>query len=241
MLDTTILQELSGLLKTGKFLTIKQKKKILKEKEINVKIQLEKQEKKELDLNKHSSNYNSSSLVDNDFDIYGDDEINGKYIPAGSLEEDNVNLSSSSTSAEVKQSTLGSAEVKNLFSHTTTNSTTATTSSTIYKSADLMQPIRDLLSAQTNKERAKNERLHSQQQQQKEEIVLETDKNGQLLVHRDVFATSKDKIVNATASSMNNKEKQKQGEVFGTKGGYDLFPETTGSYEVSGCKKGSFW
>ena len=240
MLDTTILQELSGLLKTGKFLTIKQKKKILKEKEINVKIQLEKQEKKELDLNKHSSNYNSSSLVDNDFDIYGDDEINGKYIPAGSLEEDNVNLSSSSTSAEVKQSTLGSAEVKNLFSHTTTNSTTATTSSTIYKSADLMQPIRDLLSAQTNKERAKNERLHSQQQQQKEEILLETDKNGQLLVHRDVFATSKDKIVNATASSMNNKEKQKQGEVFGTKGGYDLFPETTGSYEVSECKKGSF-
>ena len=240
MLDTTILQELSGLLKTGKFLTIKQKKKLLKEKEINEKIQLENQEKKELELNKHintSSNNNSSSLVDNDFDIYGDDEINGKYIPAGSLEEDSINLSSSSTSADVNQSTLGSAEVKKLFSHTTT---AATTSSTINKTADLMQPIRDLLSAQTNKERAKNERLYTQQQQQKEEILLETDKNGQLLVHRDVFATSKDKIVNATASSMNNKEKQKQGEVFGTKGGYDLFPETTGSYEVSECKKGSF-
>ncbi len=63
-------------------------------------------------------------------------------------------------------------------------------------------------------------------------MVVETDSSGKLLVHRDVFATTKDKVVQGGANTTGS---GKLGEVFGLHGGYDLFPETTGSYEVKIC------
>lgn len=103
-----------------------------------------------------------------------------------------------------------------------------------------MKPIRDLLGAQQAKERAAKERLLAQQQaqlqaQKNREMVVETDAKGRLLVHRDVFASTQDKVVKVGEGEGGGVlgGKSKIGEVFGLQGGYDLFPETTGSYEVS--------
>lgn len=95
---------------------------------------------------------------------------------------------------------------------------------------DLMKPIRDLLGAQAAKERAAKERILAQSVPRNRDMVVEKDEKGQLLVHRDVFLTTKDKVVNAGEDK--GQKKDKTGEVFGTQGHYDLFPETTGSYEV---------
>jgi hypothetical protein len=47
-----------------------------------------------------------------------------------------------------------------------------------------------------------------------------------------VFATSRDKVVHV-GDVKESKTKEKVGEVFGSQGMYDLFPENTGSYTVS--------
>ena len=47
-------------------------------------------------------------------------------------------------------------------------------------------------------------------------------------MHRDVFASTKDKVVAATT----NLDGSKMGEAFGLKGTYDLFPENSGDYDV---------
>jgi len=51
---------------------------------------------------------------------------------------------------------------------------------------------------------------------------------GQQLVHRDVFASTKDKVVAAST----NLDGSKMGDAFGLKGTYDLFPENSGDYDV---------
>ena len=61
-------------------------------------------------------------------------------------------------------------------------------------------------------------------------LVIEKDSQGNQLVHRDVFATTLDKVVKGTTIvGLNGKE----GEMFGVGGTYDdVFPESA-EYEVS--------
>jgi hypothetical protein len=193
-------------------------------------------------------------LVDDDFDIYGEDMVVGKYVPVGSLEEGPAEAGSNGVGAAVGNSsssgTGSAAKANSLFSgllppagsaagaHGASSSAGAGSGvkppTGKEEEADLMKPIRDLLSAQAAKERAVKERHLAQQQEaeQRREMVLEKDEKGKLLVHRDVFASSRDNVVNV-GEGKESKEKTKRGEVFGTQGGYDLFPETAPSYNVS--------
>jgi len=52
---------------------------------------------------------------------------------------------------------------------------------------------------------------------------------GNQLVHRDVFASTIDKVV--PASNVVDGAKM-TGDAFGLKGSYDLFPENSGDYDV---------
>jgi hypothetical protein len=107
----------------------------------------------------------------------------------------NLNSSAvvSDTTSVVGTSIMGSA-LNNVTKAPASNSISATDS-------DLMKPIRDLLEAQANKERVQQQRLadaasgSSTVKAAPAAIVVGTDASGKALVHRDVFATTKDKVV----------------------------------------------
>ncbi len=103
-------------------------------------------------------------------------------------------------------------------------------------SDDLMKPVRDLLAAQANKDRAQQQRLATAagdgSSGQKavntaQSMVIGTDAHGKALVHRDVFASTADKVVKAGTVAGSNR----LGDTFGMHGAYDLYPETA-EYEV---------
>jgi hypothetical protein len=87
--------------------------------------------------------------------------------------------------------------------------------------------------------KAAKERIQKQQQQQagsssssananaKQVQIDLVDSQGKGLIHRDIFASTKDKVVNADETLG-----QKRGDVFGLSGAYDVYPET-GEYDVS--------
>jgi len=173
-------------------------------------------------------------IVDDD-DIYGDDLVVGKYVPAGLEDAVDATSSVADSASGAYGASTGVSSARGVFSNSLNTNTTTSTNNTT--SEDLMKPIRDLLGAQQAKEHLKQQRIlqHTTNittaTNNNNSMVIEKDTTGKLLVHRDVFASTKDKVVQGGDVKTANK----LGEVFGVRGGYDLFPETTGSYEVSMC------
>lgn len=242
MINTDHFTQLCGLMETGKLLSAKQKKKrALKDsQEVTTSSAGANVASGSSSANKDTTVASApimSRIVDDD-DIYGDDLVVGKYVPAGLDESESAvdNTQPNHSTHTIDKSATSSASMKNIFTHPTSTAPSTATST----NSDLMKPIRELLGAQQAKEQALKQRQQAHIQTQLhgpttssssggKSMVVETDSSGKLLVHRDVFATTKDKVVQGGANTSGS---GKLGEVFGLHGGYDLFPETTGSYEV---------
>ena len=91
---------------------------------------------------------------------------------------------------------------------------------------DVLQPVREMLIAKAAKERAQKQQ-QSSSAAVKEVKVDTVDTQWRGLIHRDVFASTIEKVVTADENLG-----KKRGDVFGVKGSYDLYPET-GEYDVS--------
>lgn len=232
VLNGELFHQLCGLMETGKLLSAKQKKKRALKEAAAIATTISGVTGDAgggvASSSASGATVGAVRIVDDD-DIYGDDLVVGKYVPAGSEEavEDSGSAGVGTATAD------GSA--RGVFGSAGTVSASSSTSSSSAAQADLMKPIRDLLGAQQAKDQLKQQRIlqHTIQQTTAtaaNSMVVEKDSSGKSLVHRDVFASTKDKVVQGSDGKSGG---GKLGEVFGLRGGYDLFPETTGSYEVS--------
>jgi len=179
--------------------------------------------------------------------IYDDDVVVGRYVPLGALEmgddEGNRPIVSTSSSnqhpsssishthphisiAEMLMSDGGHGKGKDIVEQYQVVS---------QSKEDLMKPVQALLQAQAVKEYTQKQKQLQQMTTTmggiKVDMVIGKDAKGQQLVHRDIFASTHDKIVKGSTIVESGR---KAGDIFGTGGVYDYFPEKLGSYEVIG-------
>lgn len=108
---------------------------------------------------------------------------------------------------------------------------TATAAPEAKKEADVLQPVREMLIAQATREKLAKAQREREREREAAAAATAGERGREKesfssVVNRDVFATTKDKVVLAEETQ------GPQGDVFGLKGDYDLYPET-GEYDVS--------
>ena len=114
---------------------------------------------------------------------------------------------------------------------TSTATVTATAAPEAKKEADVLQPVREMLIAQATREKLAKAQRERERERETAAAATAGERGREKesfssVVNRDVFATTKDKVVLAEETQ------GPQGDVFGLKGDYDLYPET-GEYDVS--------